>query len=84
MSSSPANASSWTAAIPDSIDAFGRLFELVWVKSPCLAYFVIIAALLYPFARLYASAKMKAAELAADTKVKQARTKAKKEGKANA
>ncbi|MFC0708330.1 hypothetical protein [Azorhizophilus paspali] len=39
----------WLAFIPDSIDSIGRLFVVIWDKSPVLAWFVMAMAVLFPF-----------------------------------
>ncbi|MDV7209941.1 hypothetical protein [Azotobacter beijerinckii] len=43
------NPEGWLASIPDAIDSIGRLFVVIWDKSPALAWFVMVMTVLFPF-----------------------------------
>jgi len=61
-----------TERLPELLDAAGRLFELLWSKSPPLAAFVIILLVLLPFYVAYIYFACRQSERESDKKVERA------------
>lgn len=74
-------AGSYLVDVPKILDATGRLFELIWSRSPVLASFVVVMVVLLPFYWRYTAIRIGPAERAADKKVDDAHQARKKRAK---
>ncbi len=71
------------AEVPNIIDAFGRLFETLWGKSPVLGTFVVVMTVLLPYYAIYSRRTIAPVEKALDDRVKKARKTSKGRAKAS-
>lgn len=63
----------------DVVDSLGKLFEMVWEKSPTLGCFLLILMALFPFYAVYTWGKVSRTEKGIDNQLKSIRTAQKKQ-----